>query len=46
MRSLIHCQYLTIDNELYKDYFNTISKEVIPMQTIREYYNRPSWADK
>lgn len=37
MMSLIHHQYLIIDNELYKDYLNTISKEVVPMKKIESF---------
>lgn len=34
MRLLIHHQYLLIDNELYKDYLNIVSKDEIPIKTI------------
>lgn len=33
----IHHKYLIIDNELYKDYLNTMSKEVVPMKKIESY---------
>jgi len=42
MRFVVCFQYLKIDNELHKDYFYTMSKELILMKKVREYYhNRP-----
>ena len=35
--SFIHHQYLITDNELYKDYLNTMPKEVVTMKKIESF---------
>ena len=44
--SFIHHQYLITDNELYKDYLNTMPKRGSYNEKNRELYYRKCRADK